>query len=101
MNFELPVERLGRRLVVLLESEDPILQGSQRREVAGFERFAGEDREVDLDLVQPRRMDRGVDEGEVRPALPEPVGGFLAAVDRAVRPTRPGGDGRVAPQERL
>src|ERR1035437_5214502 len=46
--------------------------------------FLLDDREEDLDLVQPGRVDRGVDHDRVRVGLAEPVDSGLAAMVRAV-----------------
>jgi hypothetical protein len=47
------------------------------REVVGLEHLALDDREVDLHLVEPTGVHGQVDEGEVRSALLEPLGGLL------------------------
>ena len=53
-------------------------------EVVGREDFALDDREVDLGLVEPAGVDRGVDEDQVRPCALEAVDRCLAAVRGAV-----------------
>jgi hypothetical protein len=73
---ELPLERLGDLLVVTAEAEQPLLEGGEFLEVVGLEDLALHDREVDLGLVEPGGVDRGVDHDEVGP-------GALEAVDRA------------------
>jgi len=64
---ELPLERAGHGFVVPLEAQEPLLELGQGAEVIGGQPLALEDREVDLDLVEPtgvhRRMhrdDRGI-----------------------------------------
>ena len=46
-----PVEWFGVLAPVVLESDDPVLKFGEAGEVAWGERFALQDREVDLDLV--------------------------------------------------
>ena len=53
-------------------------------EVVRLEHLALDDREVDLDLVEPAGVQRQVDEDEVRPAPLEPLDRALAAVRGAV-----------------
>jgi hypothetical protein len=62
-----PLEWGGRLLVVGLKPEEPILDGGQAGEVIGREDLALDDREVDLDLVEPTRVDRGVHQREPGP----------------------------------
>src|SRR6266508_6470531 len=50
---ERPRERLGDSLVVVLERQQSLLDGGQRREVVGRKHLALNDGEVDLDLVEP------------------------------------------------
>ena len=50
---ELPLERGGGLLVPLLESQDAILHGEERVEIVRRQHLALENREVDLDLIQP------------------------------------------------
>ena len=58
---ELPFERCGDALVVTLEAEEALLDVLKRGEVVGSESFALDNREVDLDLVEPTGVDRAVD----------------------------------------
>ena len=53
---ELPLEGTGDRLIVVLEAEDARGCGVSGREVGRRQGFALEDREVDLDLVEPARV---------------------------------------------
>jgi len=46
--------------VVGLESQPPLLELARRTEVVGGENFSLNDRQVDLDLVEPTGMDRGM-----------------------------------------
>ncbi|HEV8103844.1 MAG TPA: hypothetical protein VGP69_08930 [Gaiellaceae bacterium] len=70
MNFHF--ERLRDLLVVSSEVEEALFDGSEVGEVVGLQHLALDDREVDLDLVEPAGVDRQVDEDEVRvPALME------------------------------
>ena len=53
-----PLERRSGEVVAVLEAEDAFGEVVQVAEVAGLDRFALQDREVDLDLVEPRGVDR-------------------------------------------
>jgi len=63
--------------VVGLESQQPLLELAQRTEVVGGENFSLNDRQVDLDLVEPTGMDRGMDQNGIGPLGAETVGGLL------------------------
>jgi hypothetical protein len=71
---EPPIERFGQLLVAALELEEPCLHVSQVGEVVRREDLALDHREVDLDLVEPRAVDRQVDEPQVAMPGPEPLG---------------------------
>src|SRR5450756_2601349 len=58
---ELPLERPGEVLVAVLEGEDPGSELLERGGVGRGEDLALEDAEVDLDLVEPARVDWQVD----------------------------------------
>ena len=58
MAGEGPLERAGDLPVVLAEGEDPLGERVEGWEVVRGQGFALEDREVQLDLVQPRGVDR-------------------------------------------
>ena len=60
-----PLERLGDLAVVLLEGGDAGGERVEVGEVVGRQRLALQDREVDLDLVQPRGVDGQVDQPRV------------------------------------
>ncbi len=78
---ESPLEGGGSPLIVDLESEEALFEFGQRREVIRREYFSLHDREVNLDLVEPTGVDRGVDEDRVGPFIAE-------AVDRLLTPVR-------------
>src|SRR5215216_3483861 len=59
---ECPLERTGDPPIALAEGEQPLAELVQRAEVVRGERLALHDREVQLDLVQPRGVDRQVDQ---------------------------------------
>ena len=79
-----PPEGRGTMFVVGLESQQPLFELGQRTEVVGGENFSLNDRQVDLDLVEPTGMDRGVDQNGVGPLGAEPVGGLLPAMSRTI-----------------
>ena len=54
---ELPFEGMGSGLVVILEAEQRVVEFVERGEVARRKELALDDREVDLDLVEPTGMD--------------------------------------------
>jgi hypothetical protein len=58
---------------VLAEAQQPIGELIKRVEAVGAERLALDDREVELDLVEPGGVDREVDEPQVLPAALEPL----------------------------
>jgi len=58
---------------VLAEAQQPIGEPIKRVEAVGAERLAVDDREVELDLVEPGGVDREVDEPQVLPAALEPL----------------------------
>ena len=62
---EFPLEGLGDGLVVLLEPKQTVLDISERREIVWGQSLPLDDGEVDLDLVEPARVDRAVDEHEI------------------------------------
>src|SRR3990172_10554288 len=81
---EAPVEGLGDAAPVALEGVEGARDLGEVLEVVGLEELALHDGEVDLDLVEPARMQRQVDEDEVPPAPLEPLDRALAAVRGAV-----------------
>lgn len=78
MNFHF--ERLRDLLVVSSEVEEALFDGSEVGEVVGLQHLALDDREVDLDLVEPAGVDRQVDEDEILVVALESVDRALAAV---------------------
>jgi hypothetical protein len=79
-----PVKRLGDLVVMALERVEAIDDRLEPVEVVGREDLALDDREHDLDLVQPRRVGRQVHEDQVRPLALEAVDRGLAGVRGAV-----------------
>src|SRR5919109_2070538 len=79
-----PLERLRRVDVVLLEAKEPLPNGPERGEVIRREDLALDDGEVDLDLIEPARVDGGVDEHKFRPLGLQPRHGALAPMRGAV-----------------
>src|SRR3989442_2464024 len=70
---EFPFERLGDRFVALLEVHDAALQ---RREIGTFIRHQDlplQNGKVNLDLVDPTRMDRRVNQNRVRIPAPQAI----------------------------
>ena len=65
----LPAEWFGGVVVALLEGQDRVGEVVEVGEVAGGDGFALQDREVDLDLVEPGRVDGQVDQDRVGPGL--------------------------------
>ena len=66
-------------LVMSLEVAQPLLDGGQAAEVVRREDLAWHDREeVELDLGEPARGDRGEDERCRRPPRPQALDGGLA-----------------------
>ena len=68
-----PLERPGDLAVVVAEGEQPLGERVERVEVVRGKRFALDDREVQLDLVEPGGVDRQVDQPGVRPGLLHPL----------------------------
>lgn len=81
---ELPIERLGEALIMILEIKNPVAQDFQIREIVGGENFSLDDRKVDFDLVEPTGVDRTVDQMEVGMAVAQSFDGGWSAMGRAV-----------------
>src|SRR5262249_62003705 len=79
-----PPERCGDLLVALLKAQQTLLDLDERNEVVGGKDLTLDDREVDLDLVEPARVDRGVHQDDGGPLRPQTATGLLATVRRAV-----------------
>ena len=65
---KLPLERAGDRAVTVLEEEQALLELFQTGEVVGSQGFSLKHREVDLDLIEPTAMDRGMNDEEIGPS---------------------------------
>ena len=78
---ELPFKGRGDLLVAAPERQQVRFESVEVGEVVGRQRLALDDAEVDLGLVEPAGVDRGVDEHERGP-------GALEAVDRALAAVR-------------
>ena len=65
---EAPVEGSCDLVVVVFELVQGAGEDREVLEVVGREQLALDDREGDLDLVQPAGVERQVDQGEVSPA---------------------------------
>jgi hypothetical protein len=64
---ESPLEWGSSLLVALLEVQEPWFELSQRGEVIGSKDFSLDDGAIDLDLVEPAGMNRGMDQESIRP----------------------------------
>jgi len=62
---ELPLEWLCRGVVAVFEGAEPVADLVEVRGIVGCHDFARDDGGEDLDLVQPGRVDRGVDQDRV------------------------------------
>ena len=81
---EFPLEGLGDGLLVVLEPKQTVLDVSARGEVVWGQNLPLHDGEVDLDLVEPTRVDRAVDEYEIWESRLNASDRSLAAVRGAV-----------------
>src|SRR5688572_9169336 len=79
-----PIEGPRRLLVAVLEAKQLLLEIGEGREVVRREKLALDDREVDLDLVKPAGMHRGMHQDEVWPLGLETTDRPLAAMGRAI-----------------
>jgi hypothetical protein len=79
-----PLEWFGSPLVASLEGHQLPLQVGQVLEVARREQLALNDREVDLDLIEPTGMNRRVNQNDVRPSGAEAPSGAPTTVAGAV-----------------
>src|SRR5712691_796781 len=80
LSGERPLKWHGGLLIVILKAEQAVLDRGERGEVVGGQDLALDDREVDLDLIEPTGVDGRVDEHEVRPTGAEPSPRPLAPV---------------------
>lgn len=81
---ELPLGGTGNLFIVVLEAQDSLLEFLKGSEVVGSEDLALEDREVDLDLVEPTGMYGCVYQHEVGPSALETLDAGLAPMRGAV-----------------
>jgi hypothetical protein len=79
-----PLERLGGAFVVSLEAEEAVADLIERGEIVWGKDLSLDDREVDLDLVEPARVNGSMDQDKVRPGGAKAVGSALTAVRGAV-----------------
>ena len=75
-----PLERLGGMLIAALECNQAAFECREIGGVAWREELALNDGEVDLDLVEPAGMYRGVDENDIWPFGPQTIGSASAAM---------------------
>src|SRR5712692_1938276 len=78
-----PLEWSGQCFIVTLEGQEPVLNGSQGIEVVRRQDLALDDGEVDLDLIEPTRMDGAVNEHQMRVLPLQSVHGARTTVGRA------------------
>ena len=92
---EFPIEWSRGTVVAGLEVVQAVHDGVEVGEVVGRERFSLNDREVDLDLIEPGRMHRGVHHDRIGELGGEPVDSGLATVGGTVidNPEHPLGRG--------
>ena len=79
-----PLERFGGPLVAGLEGHHVPLQIGLALEVARGEQLALNDREVDLDLVEPTGVNRRMDQNDVGPSGAKAIGGAPATMAGAI-----------------
>ena len=79
-----PLERLGGLLVALLEAHQLVSERGEIRKIVGSEELALDNGEIDLDLIEPTGVDRGVDKNDIGPFGAQPSGGALTAVRGAI-----------------
>jgi hypothetical protein len=91
-----PPKRLRDGLIAMLKRQQLVLERGQGREIIRRQNLALHDREIDLDLIEPARMGRGVDGPQRRPVLLQAGVAFGPAMRRSVihdpenAPRRPG-----------
>ena len=79
-----PLERFGGRLIPGLEGHQVSLQIGQALEVTRRKQLALNDREVDLDLVEPTGVNRSVNKNDVGPSGSKAIGGASTTVAGAI-----------------
>ena len=85
---EFPLKGFGGRVVADLEAVEALLDDVEVGEVVRRQCFSLDDREVDLDLVEPGRVDRGVHQNRVGELFGEPVDGLLSRWDEPLSTTQ-------------
>ena len=75
---------MGDLLIVALEVEQALFELLKIGKVVWREHFTLHDREIDLDLVEPARMDGRMDNHTVRPLLTEPIDTTLSAMNGSI-----------------
>ena len=75
-----PLEGRSGFLIALLEADQIAFESRHCGEVIGIQQLALDDREVDLDLVEPAGVHRRVNEDDVWPFRPQTIGGASAAM---------------------
>jgi len=78
ISSKLPFEGPGDLFIVILETQDPVLELLNGTEVVGSQDLSLEHREVDLDLVEPTGVHWSMHEHEVVPSALESVDAGLA-----------------------
>src|SRR5438132_3496398 len=81
---ECPLKRARGGFVSVLEAEQRRFEGGEVSEVAGRQHLALDDGKVDLDLIQPTRMNRREAWNQVRPLALQALGSPRPAMARAV-----------------
>ena len=84
ISLESPLECGGDALVVLLETEETVLDFLKRAEVVWRKGLAFDDGEVDLNLVEPAGMDRSMHRDEIREGGFQAPNARLAAMRRSI-----------------
>lgn len=81
---EFPLEGDGDLLVILLETKEAVFKFGQRCKIVWSEDFALDDREVDLDLVEPTGVNRAMDGNHVGEGYFEAAHAAAAAMGGSV-----------------
>lgn len=81
---EFPLERLGDGFVMTLKGQQAFLHSGQRRKIVWRECLALDNREVDLDLIEPTGVDGAVAEHQIRVAALQAGHASQTSVRRAI-----------------
>ena len=81
---ESPFERGGEPFVARLECQESVLKLDERNEVIWRQHLALNDREVDLDLIEPTRVYGCVDRNDRGPSSLQTLHTFLSAMRGAI-----------------